>query len=161
MQVLVTGHQGYIGTVLVEVLHSAGHEVQALDIGLFADRWCGPAAAEPESAPADIRDVQISHCADAVVHLAALSNDPLGALYPRLTDALNFQASVRLGEASKAAGVRRFLFSSSCSVYGAGASGAVTEDDPTAAVTGAPPCAISPPAAMRSTRRGCGARCSR
>jgi nucleoside-diphosphate-sugar epimerase len=136
--VLVTGHQGYIGTVLVEMLRSAGHTVRGLDIGYFAGRWCGPATAEPESAPVDLRDVEIAHCAgaDAVIHLAALSNDPLGALHPWLTDAINVQASARLARAAKAAGVQRFLFSSSCSVYGAGSSSIVTEDDPTGPLTG-------------------------
>src|SRR3989440_10559059 len=129
MRVLVTGHEGYLGSVLVPQLTAAGHEVVGLDTGLFADCVIGP---PPEPVPAlrvDLRDVTAEHLAqvapDAVVHLAALCNDPLGNLYPDLTYDVNHRATLRLARAAKAAGVSRFLFSSSCSLYGAG-----TDDTP-------------------------------
>jgi len=129
MRVLVTGHEGYLGSVLVPRLLSAGHEVVGLDTGLFADCIIGPA---PEAVPAlrvDLRDVTTEHLAevapDAVMHLAALCNDPLGDLDPELTYEVNHRSTVRLAKAAKAAGVSRFLFSSSCSLYGAG-----TDDTP-------------------------------
>ncbi|GHE01645.1 NAD-dependent epimerase/dehydratase family protein [Streptomyces alanosinicus] len=137
MRVLLTGHQGYIGTVLADMLRSAGHDVRGLDIGLFADAWCGPEKADPEGIRADVRDSDIAHCADtdAVIHLAALSNDPSGALRPRLTEEINFRATLRLATAAKAAGVERFLFSSSCSIYGSGSDAPRTEDDEVAPLT--------------------------
>jgi nucleoside-diphosphate-sugar epimerase len=129
MRVLVTGHEGYLGSVLVPRLVAAGHEVVGLDTGLFADCILGPA---PEPVPAlrvDLRDVTADHLAevapDAVLHLAALCNDPLGDLNPDLTYDVNHRSTVRLARAAKAAGVSRFLFSSSCSLYGAG-----TDDTP-------------------------------
>jgi nucleoside-diphosphate-sugar epimerase len=122
MRVLVTGHLGYIGVEMVPVLRAAGHEVVGLDIGLFDG--CD-FLAPPDPVPTvdvDLRDVTASHLRgfDAVVHLAALSNDPLGDLDRELTYDINLRASVRLAKAAKEAGVRRFLFSSSCSLYGAG-----------------------------------------
>jgi Nucleoside-diphosphate-sugar epimerases len=124
MRVLVTGHEGYLGSVLVPMLAAAGHEVVGLDTGLFADCTLGPL---PEPVPAlrtDIRDVTAEQLAevkpDAVMHLAALCNDPLGNLDPDLTYDVNHRSTVRLASAAKAAGVTRFLFSSSCSLYGAG-----------------------------------------
>ncbi len=124
MRVLVTGHEGYLGSVLVSRLAAAGHEVIGLDTGLFADCLLGPA---PEPVPAlrtDLRDVTagqlVEVAPDAVMHLAALCNDPLGNLDPALTYDVNHHATVRLARAAKAAGVQRFLFSSSCSLYGAG-----------------------------------------
>src|SRR5947207_675248 len=129
MRVLVTGHEGYLGSVLVPRLTAAGHEVVGLDTGLFADCVLGPA---PQAVPAlrtDLRDVtaeQLTEVApDAVMHLGALCNDPLGDLDPELTYDVNHRATVRLARAAKAAGVPRFLFSSSCSLYGAG-----TDDSP-------------------------------
>ncbi len=121
MKVLVTGHDGYIGTVLVDVFRDAGHEVVGLDNFLFHECSFGEEPEPPESISLDIRDVTADHLAgfDAVVHLAAISNDPLGDLNPDTTYAVNHQASVALAEASRAAGVERFLFSSSCSLYGA------------------------------------------
>lgn len=122
MRVLVTGHDGYLGGVLVARLRESGHTVAGLDTGLFADCVLGPA---PQPVPAhrvDLRDVLPEHCAgiDAVMHLAALCNDPIGNLNPELTYDINHRSTVRLARAAKAAGVGRFLFSSSCSLYGAG-----------------------------------------
>lgn len=121
MRVVVTGHHGYIGCVLVPMLLERGHEVSGLDNYLFAGCDLGP---EPPHVPAvavDVRDVQPHHFAgaDAVIHLAGLSNDPLGDLDPRLTFGINHGGAVRSAAAAKAAGVPRFVFSSSCSLYGA------------------------------------------
>jgi nucleoside-diphosphate-sugar epimerase len=131
MRVLVTGHQGYIGSVLVPMLQDAGHDVVGLDIGLFADGTLGPAPAEVKALRVDLRDVLPEHCAgvDAVVHLAALCNDPLGNLDPQLTYDINHLSTVRLAEAAKTAGVPKFLFSSSCSLYGASASDELLTED--------------------------------
>jgi nucleoside-diphosphate-sugar epimerase len=124
MRVLVTGHEGYLGSVLVPRLAAAGHEVVGLDTGYFRECVLGPA---PQPVPAlrvDLRDVTADHVTsvrpDAVIHLAALCNDPLGNLDPNLTYDINHRSTVRLAAAAKAAGVARFLFSSSCSLYGAG-----------------------------------------
>jgi nucleoside-diphosphate-sugar epimerase len=129
MRVLVTGHEGYLGSVLVPRLTAAGHEVVGLDTGLFAECTLGPAPEPVRTLRTDLRDVtaeQLREVApDAVMHLGALCNDPLGDLDPDLTYDVNHRATVRLAEAAKAAGVARFLFSSSCSLYGAG-----TDDAP-------------------------------
>ncbi|MEV6860481.1 SDR family oxidoreductase [Streptosporangium subroseum] len=138
MRVLLTGHQGYLGSVMSPVLAAAGHEVVGLDSGLFADCLLGPAPAEIETYAVDLRDVGPEHLAgfDAVIHLAALSNDPLGALAPKLTYDINHHASSRLGRLAKDAGVKRFLYASTCSVYGAsGGDGLLTEDAPLRPVT--------------------------
>lgn len=121
MRVLMTGHEGYIGSVMAPWLAAAGIEVHGLDSGLFAGCDFGT---PPPTIPArriDLRDVSAEHLAgfDAVVHLAAISNDPLGNLNPRCTYQINHEASVRLAERAREAGVSRFLYSSSCSVYGA------------------------------------------
>jgi nucleoside-diphosphate-sugar epimerase len=117
----VTGHKGYIGAVAGPILRAAGHDVVGLDADLFAGCEFGEGATEIPEVRKDIRDVTEADLADldAVVHLAALSNDPLGDLDPTLTYDINHAASVRLAELAKAAGVKRFLFSSSCSTYGA------------------------------------------
>ena len=123
VRVLVTGHRGYIGAVLTPMFLAAGHEVTGLDSDLFrACTFGDPAAlAEVPSLTLDLRDVREADLRgfDAVVHLAALSNDPLGDLDPVLTYAINHAASIRLATLAKAAGVPRFVFSSSCSNYGA------------------------------------------
>ena len=129
MKVLVTGHLGYIGVEAVPVLRALGHEVTGLDTGLYDD--CD-FDAPPDPTPTlsvDLRDVTPEHLRgfDAVVHLAALSNDPLGDLNKDLTYDINLHASVRLAKAAKAAGVKR-LFASSCSLYGAGADGYLDEN---------------------------------
>jgi nucleoside-diphosphate-sugar epimerase len=122
MRVLVTGHDGYIGTVMVPMLQSRGHEVIGLDNMLF--RACSFGAnkshADDELAM-DLRDVRPEHLQglDAVIHLAGMSNDPAGDLSPDATYEVNWKASVRLAELAKEAGVGRYIFSSSCSVYGA------------------------------------------
>src|SRR5258706_7390291 len=122
MRVLVTGHDGYIGSVLVPLLRQAGHEVVGLDTGLFANCVLGPAPDEVTTLRVDLRDVEPAHVTgfDAVLHLAALCNDPLGNLNPDLTYDVNPRSTLRLARAAKAAGVQRFLFSSSCSLYGKG-----------------------------------------
>ena len=122
MRVLVTGHLGYIGTVLTPMLVRAGHEVVGLDSDLYARCTFsqGGDICQVPSIPRDTRDVEIDDVVgfDAVLHLAALSNDPLGNLKPGLTDDINHRATVRLAEFAKKAGVRRFVFASSCSNYG-------------------------------------------
>jgi nucleoside-diphosphate-sugar epimerase len=122
MKVLVTGHRGYIGVEMVTVLAAAGHEVVGLDTGYFDE--CD-FRARPDDVPnlnVDLRDITSAplNGFDAVIHLAALSNDPLGNVNPELTYDINLNASLRLARAAKEAGVGRFLFSSSCSLYGAG-----------------------------------------
>lgn len=122
MKILVTGHLGYIGAELTPYLVNRGHEVVGLDTDYFA-RCDFLAAPDPiRNLDIDLREVEPSHLVgfDAVVHLAALSNDPLANLNPRLTYDINYRAAVRLAKAAKAAGVGRFAFSSSCSIYGKG-----------------------------------------
>ena len=121
MKVLLTGHKGYIGTVAGPILRAAGHNVTGLDSDLFSGCDFGEVLPEIREIQKDIRDVSRKDLEgfDAVVHLAALSNDPLGNLNPEITYDVNHRASVRLAEFAKAAGVRRFVFSSSCSTYGA------------------------------------------
>jgi len=129
MKVLVTGHTGYIGVEMVTVFREAGHDVVGLDSGLFDEcDFVSPPDPIPDLG-IDLRDVTPDHLAgfDAVAHLAALSNDPLGDLNPNITYDINLHASVRLARAAKAAGVKRFLFSSSCSLYGAGGDGLLDE----------------------------------
>jgi nucleoside-diphosphate-sugar epimerase len=121
MRILLTGHKGYIGAVAGPILLAAGHEVVGLDADLFAGCDFGPASPAIPEIRADLRDVKSADLDgfDAVVHFAALSNDPLGNLDPQLTHEVNHLASVRLAEFAKLAGVQRFVFSSSCSTYGA------------------------------------------
>lgn len=138
MRVLLTGHQGYLGTVMAPVLTGAGHDVVGLDTGLFAASVIGPPPDDPAGLRRDLRDVTVDDLAgfDAVVHLAALSNDPLGSLAPDVTYDINHHAASRLGRLAKEAGVSRFLYASTCSVYGAsGTSDALTEDAPMRPVT--------------------------
>ncbi len=137
MRVLVTGHRGYIGTRLTPMLLSAGHEVVGLDSDLFRFSTFGDPPAEIPDVVKDIRDVEVGDLKgfDAVIHLAGLSNDPLGDLNPELTYEINHRASVRLAQLAKSAGVPRFIFSSSCSVYGAGGQDLVDENAPFNPVT--------------------------
>src|SRR2546423_887377 len=121
MRILMTGHRGYIGTLMAPFLTNAGHEVVGLDSDLYEQCTFGSAPQEFPSIRKDVRDVAIGDLKgfDAVIHLAGLSNDPLGNLNADLTYDINHLASVRLAELAKQAGVTRFLFSSSCSTYGA------------------------------------------
>jgi nucleoside-diphosphate-sugar epimerase len=133
MNVLVTGHRGYIGAVLVPMLIEAKHELTGLDTDFFAGCDFNGGLAHVPAIHKDLRDVLAADLKgfDAVIHLAALSNDPLSDLNPECTYEINHRASVRLAGLSKKAGVPRFLFSSSCSLYGL-AAGAdfLTEDAP-------------------------------
>ncbi|MEX2129642.1 MAG: NAD(P)-dependent oxidoreductase [Xanthobacteraceae bacterium] len=132
MRILVTGHRGYIGTVLTPMLGAAGHDVTGLDIDLY--RACSfprDASLPPvKTISKDIRDLEVGDLAgfDAIIHLAGLSNDPLGEIDPNLTFAINHHATVRLAECARQAGVRRFLFASSCSNYGVAGDELVSED---------------------------------
>jgi nucleoside-diphosphate-sugar epimerase len=131
MRVLVAGDRGYIGAIMVSVLRAAGHQVDGLDLGLYegCDFGSGPESIGLRPA-CDIRDADACQLAgfDAVVCLAALSNDPLGDLKPTATYSVNLEGTLALARAAKAAGVERFLFASSCSLYGAAGSAAVAED---------------------------------
>jgi len=129
MKVLLTGHRGYIGSVAGEMLSSAGHEVVGLDMDFFAGCDFRQPAPEIPEIRKDIREVTKADLEgfEAVVHLAALSNDPLGDLDPELTYDINHKASVRLALAAQQAGVSRFVFSSSCSTYGAAGDGFLDE----------------------------------
>jgi nucleoside-diphosphate-sugar epimerase len=138
MRVLLTGHQGYLGTVMAPVLSEAGHDVVGLDSGLYADCVLGPQPTDPATHALDLRDVKPVHLdgVDAVIHLAALSNDPLGSLAPHITYSINHHASTRLARLARDAGVQRFLYASTCSVYGAsGGDELVNEDAPLRPVT--------------------------
>lgn len=130
MRVLVTGHNGYVGSVMTQVLQDAGHDVLGLDTYLFEGCTMGPEVPDVPALRMDLRDVEPHHLQgiDAVVHLAALCNDPLGAMHKGTTYAINREASVRLAEAAKAAGVERFAFASSCSLYGVAGTAPVTEE---------------------------------
>lgn len=121
MRILVTGSDGYIGVRLVPLLRARGHEVVGVDAGWFRDCWFGRAVNTTDRW-CDVRDLGREDLVgfDAVIHLAALSNDPLGDVDPDLTYAINEHATVRLAEKARGAGVRRFVFASSCSLYGAG-----------------------------------------
>jgi len=141
MKILVTGDRGYIGVVLAWWLREAGHQVKGLDAGWFDGCDFGP---PPVLAPAlggesclDLREVEAAQLEgfDAVLHLAALSNDPLGNLDPEVTWEINHRASLALARAAKQAGVPRFVFASSCSLYGAGGEGLLTEESPFHPVT--------------------------
>ncbi|MCC7341095.1 MAG: NAD(P)-dependent oxidoreductase [Bryobacterales bacterium] len=121
MRVLVTGHNGYIGCALLPILTRAGHAVVGLDNCMFEDCTMGPDADPVPTLRKDVRDVEPSDLEgfDAIIHLAGISNDPLGDLNPDCTYDINHRASVRLARLAKDVGVSRFLFSSSCSNYGA------------------------------------------
>lgn len=137
MKVLLTGHEGYIGAVAREMFLTAGHDVVGLDTNLFEHCDFGKPVPEIRAIRKDIREVTKADLEgfDAVVHLAALSNDPLGNLDANLTYDINHKASVRLAQLAKQAGVKRFVFSSSCSTYGAAGDGFLSETAPLNPVT--------------------------
>lgn len=129
MRVLVDGDRGYVGAVLVPYLQGLGHEVVGLDAGWYDGCDFGPQPEGYEQRTGDIRDAVPADLEgfDAVVHLAAISNDPIGHLNPHATYAVNAYGAVHMAEVAKAAGVPRFLFSSSCSLYGAAGDAPVDE----------------------------------
>jgi nucleoside-diphosphate-sugar epimerase len=133
MRILVTGHRGYIGTHLVQILKDHGHHVTGTDVDLFEGcAWRDVARADVELNK-DVRDLTVQDLdgIDAICHLAAISNDPMGDLDPQITYLINRDGSVQLAKLAKEAGVGRYLFSGSCSVYGKGdhPDVALTEDD--------------------------------
>jgi len=131
-QILITGHNGYIGSVMTPHLLEAGYEVTGLDTGYFSECTLVPDGRQPAAIRKDIRDLTPGDLEgfDAVIHLAALSNDPIGNLNDSWTEDINFKASVKLAELAKAGGVSRYLFSSSCIMYGASSTEVVTEESP-------------------------------
>lgn len=137
MNVIVTGSHGYIGTILVPMLIKEGHTVVGLDTDYY--RHCTFTGIIPEikMINKDIRDIDKHDVEgfDAVIHLAGLSNDPLGNYRPELTEDINEKASINLAKCAKAVGVKRFLFASSCSNYGASGDNFLTEDAPFNPVT--------------------------
>jgi nucleoside-diphosphate-sugar epimerase len=137
VRVLVTGHRGYIGSLLTPMLASAGHEVAGMDTRLFDDCLFGEDSPEIPAVEVDVRDAEPRHLEgfDAVVHLAALCNDPLGDLNPDVTYDINHRGAVRMAELAREAGVERFLFSSSCSLYGAAGDALIDESAPFRPVT--------------------------
>lgn len=137
MKVLVTGHQGYIGTHLVGLLQASGHQVTGIDVGLFDGCEWEQYAKPDKEIIGDIRKLTVKDLEgfDAVMHLAAISNDPMGAMNQDITYSINRDASIKLAELSKQAGVSRYLFSSSCSIYGKGAKLDLDETDPTNPLT--------------------------
>jgi nucleoside-diphosphate-sugar epimerase len=130
MRVLITGHLGYIGTVMTPMVLAEGHEVVGLDSDLYRRCTFGEGIVRVPNIEKDIRDVTLDDVRgfDAICHLAGLSNDPLGDLNPQLTYEINYRASVRLAEMARQAGVKRFIFSSSCSNYGAAGDDFLTEE---------------------------------
>lgn len=136
MRILVTGHKGYLGSALVAALTERGNHVVGLDVDLYAPSTVSDLAPVQEIAK-DIRDVcpRDLEGIDVVMHLAALSNDPIGDLDPVLTYDVNYHSSVRLARLAKEAGVRRFIFSSSCSNYGAASGNMMIEESPLNPVT--------------------------
>ena len=129
MKVLVTGSLGYIGTVLVPMLQQRDHDVTGVDTDLYQKCTFAGQVPEVKTMHADVRDLHPDDLVayEAIIHLAGLSNDPLGDYQPELTEKINEAASVRLAEMAKTAGVRRFLFASSCSNYGAAGDQFLTE----------------------------------
>jgi nucleoside-diphosphate-sugar epimerase len=131
-RVLITGHNGYIGSVMAPLLAQAGHRVVGLDTGYFDGCTLVPDTVRVPALRKDIRDVTAADLKDfdAVIHLAALSNDPIGNLDADWTREINFEGTLRVAECAKAAGVQRFLFSSSCIMYGMSEASVVDETSP-------------------------------
>jgi len=132
MKAFVTGHKGYIGAHLVDVLKQAGHQVTGCDIDLFGGCNWEPVARADKDLVKDVRQIAVDDLKghDCVMHLAAISNDPMGAINAQLTFDINRDASIRLAQLAKKAGVPRFLFAGSCSVYGQGTKLDLDEGDP-------------------------------
>lgn len=132
MQILITGLTGYIGPLMAKTLRSDGHQIVGLDTGYFADCSMGPVDNCGAVIQKDVRDLSPADLEgfDAVVHLAALSNDPMGEIHPEWTHQINLQGSLHLARLARDAGVKRFLFSSSCSIYGASSGDYATETSP-------------------------------
>ncbi len=133
MNVLVTGTEGYLGSLLAPLLLRQGHDVVGVDTGYYKVGWLyNPPGGTPKTLAKDIRQIDPSDLkgVDAVVHMAELSNDPAGNLAPHITYDINHKGSVRLAEMAREAGVRRFVYMSSCSVYGVGTDDFVTEESP-------------------------------
>lgn len=128
----MTGHNGYIGSVMAPHLVGAGYEVTGLDTGYFSECTLVPDTVTIPEIKKDLRDLTVKDVEgfDAVIHLGALSNDPIGNLNDKWTEDINFRASVKLAELARDAGVSRYLFSSSCIMYGASSTQIVTEDSP-------------------------------
>ncbi len=136
-KVFLTGHMGYIGAWLLPLLKEAGHRVTGCDLGLFDGCQWEPLVPPDRELRKDIRDLTLADVAghDCVMHLAAISNDPMGELNPELTASVNRDASIRLARLARQAGVGRYLFSSSCSIYGKGEKLDLAEDDPLSPLT--------------------------
>lgn len=135
--ILLTGHLGYIGSVMATALTARGHNVVGLDTGYFEHCTFGDRVRSIPTRYRDVREVTARDLRgfDTVIHLAGLCNDPLGDLHPEWTYAINHHGSVTLARAAREAGVQRFLFSSSCSMYGAGGDDALDEDAPLCPLT--------------------------
>ena len=134
MKILVTGTEGYLGCLLAPTLIAEGHDVVGVDSGFYKMGWLyNGTPATPFTLDKDIRALTVEDFdgVDAVVHMAELSNDPLGQLSPGLTHEVNHKGSVRLAEVAKRAGVKKFVYMSSCSVYGVASDRDVTEESPT------------------------------
>ena len=136
-RVLVTGHDGYVGAVLVPQLVKKGYDVTGLDTFYYEDCWFGDSRVKIKSVRKDIRDIEVNDLKqfDAIIHLAALSNDPLGQLSAKVTLDIDYHATVRLAEFAKQAGVQRFLYASSCSLYGKSDKEWMDETSPMAPLT--------------------------
>lgn len=133
MKILITGTEGYIGSLLAPMLMQRGHEVLGVDTGFYKVGWLyNGTELTAKTLNKDIRDITAEDLqgVEAVVHMAELSNDPAGQLFPNITYDINHKGSVRLATLAKAAGVRRFVYMSSCSVYGVATSDYVTEESP-------------------------------
>lgn len=138
MRILLTGHSGYIGTVMSAKLQDAGHDVTGLDTNFFEDCILGSIRHVVPTLKKDIRDIEVSDLQgyDAIIHLAALSNDPLGDIKKDWTYDINLHATIRIAQLARDAGVQRFLYASSCSMYGAGkGDDLLTEDSPLLPIT--------------------------
>jgi len=136
MKVLVTGYKGYVGSILCRILREQNYEIVGCDIGYFPNRFLRNYSNEMCVFSNDIRDITVEELRDinSIIHLAALSNDPLGEIKPTITNEINYSATVKLATLAKKAGVERFIFSSSCSIYG-NSSKIVTEDSDQAPIT--------------------------